>query len=188
VKKVEVAGKKMKPRFAFITYDGWDKERIRDRGYFLVFFDSRGEARFDYYALLRSDGDRVRGALFRDRKVKADYQVASLDAWKPREKKVVVRVPLGKLRLGNKRIFYRWYAETLMTGDNCRQVCIDRVPDEGAIKELLVKPTPEPTPTPDPTPAPSLTPTPEPSPTDDPPGPPGGGGPPGHQPDPSPTP
>lgn len=182
VKRVEVSGKKMKPRFKIINREGWSKDGLWDRGYFLVYFDTRGDERFDYYALIRSNGLRIEGTVFRDRQAKPDYRVASVDAWKPSARSVVVRVPLHKLRLGAKRISYRWYAITLFTGDKCGDVCIDRAPDEGSVEERLI---PEPDPAP---PDPSVTPAPDPSPTNDPPVPPGGGGPPGQEPDPSPTP
>ena len=96
----------------------------------------------------------------RDRKKKSDLAMGSLKAWKPGARKVTVRVPFRSLDVPASRLFYRWWAETIMTGQRCPRVCIDRVPDGGTVKMFLVdppKPTPTPTITPTPTPTPSAT-------------------------------
>jgi len=167
VSKVKVQGQKKQPRWTFVTFKSWSKGRVFDRGYASVFIDTFGDARSDYYALVRSTGTNMQALLFRDRKKKSDRRMGYLKVWKPGARKVTVRVPLGKLRVPRSRIFYRWFAQTLMTGQQCRRVCFDRVPDEGSVKMFLREP-PEPTPTPTiptPTPTASSEPSASPSPT-----------------------
>jgi hypothetical protein len=160
--RVKVDGKRKLPRWTVVTFKPWSKSRVYDRGYAAVFIDTSGDRRSEYYALVRSTGSEIEGVLMRDRKKKSDLAMGSLKVWKPGGRKVTVRVPFRKLRVPKSRLFYRWWAETLMTGEQCPRVCIDRVPDEGSVKMILVDP-PEPTPTPTVTPTPSSSPSPSPS-------------------------
>ena len=166
VKKVKVEGRVKIPRWTFVTFRSWTKQRVSDRGYATVFIDTFGDPRSDYFALVRSTGTNVAGVLMRDRKNKSDFEMGSLKAWKPGGAKVTVRVPLRRLNVPASRLFYRWWGETLMTGKQCPRVCIDRIPDEGTVRMFIVDP-PEPTPTPtiSPTPTPTVEPTPSASPT-----------------------
>ena len=161
VKFVKVSGDE-KPRWEFITFGEWTTEAIWDRGYGLVYFDTSGDNRFDKYALVRSDGFGLKGSLWRDRKEGQDVKISNLDVFRRNQKSMTVRVPFRKLDIPERRDFYRWFAETLFTGNNCRRVCIDRVPDEGSIFEPLEDPNPTPTVTP--TATPSTSPTASPSP------------------------
>ena len=164
VKKVKVEGRVKIPRWTFVTFKPWTKQRIYDRGYATVFIDTFGDPRSDYYALVRSTGTNVAGVLMRDRKNKPDFEMGSLKAWKPGGAKVTVRVPLRRLKVPASRSFYSWWGETLMTGEQCPRVCIDRIPDEGTVRMFIVDP-PEPTPTPTISPTPTLSPTPTAHPT-----------------------
>jgi hypothetical protein len=164
VRKVKVEGKRKTPRWTFVTFKQWTKERVYDRGYAAVFIDTFDDPRSDYYALVRSTGLEIEALLVRDRKRKSDVVMGSLRAWKPGGAKVTVRVPFRRLKVPRSRLFYRWWAETIMTGDQCPRVCFDRVPDDGTVKMFLVDP-PEPTPTPTPSPTPTPTPTASPTPS-----------------------
>jgi hypothetical protein len=164
VKKVKVEGQLKRPRWTFVTFKPWTKDRLFDRGYATVFIDTFDDARSDYYVLVRSTGLEIQAILMRDRKKKSDYEMGRLRAWKPSGTRVTVRVPLRRLKVPDSRAFYRWWTETLMTGEQCPRVCIDRVPDDGTVKMFLVD-APEPTPTPTITPTPSASPTPTGSPT-----------------------
>lgn len=157
VKFVKVRGDE-RPRWEFITFGEWSNERIWDRGYALVHFDAKGDRRFEKYALVRSTGFSVEGTLWRDRKEKSDVKIADLDVFRRNRRSVTVRIPLRKLDIPERRDFYRWFTETLFTGNVCPRVCIDRVPDERSIRESVAEPTPTPTVTP--TPTPTVTPTP----------------------------
>ncbi len=59
-----------------ITFHDWSVERIFDRGYFLIRLDTFGGERYDYYALARSTGFRMKATLVRDRRSKPDFKVA----------------------------------------------------------------------------------------------------------------
>jgi hypothetical protein len=162
VKKVDLAAGK-RPRFKAVTFGRWTVDRVRDRGYVLVYLDTFGGERFDYYALARSNGKKMVARLFRDRSKKKDRVVSSLNTWRPSKGAVSVRVPLAKVRVGDARLDYRWYVLTLFTGPSCKKVCFDAAPDD-PVTEPLPTPTPTPTPTPSPSPTESPTPTPTTSP------------------------
>lgn len=152
-----------RPLWRTITFARWSAASVWDRAYVLVQVDTFGTARTDYYVLVSSDGYRMNGELFRDRRSKPDYKVSDVRVWRPDRSSVSVRLPLSKMRMGSDRFLYRWVVKTLFVGKGCARVCIDRVPDEGMQQVLL--PGVEPTPTLSPTPSPTETPTPEGTPT-----------------------
>ena len=160
---VKVTGDE-KPKWEFITFGRWSVNRIWDRGYALVYFDTSGDKRFDKYALVRSTGFSMEGTLWRDRQEGSDVKIANLDVFRRNKRSVTVKVPFGKLDIPDSRDFYRWFAETLFSGNDCPRICIDRVPDTGGMFEPLAQPTPDPTATPTPTVTPTPTPTATPSP------------------------
>lgn len=133
------------PRFSFVTFRRWTIPEIWDAGFGVIHFDSRGDKHYDFYALVRSDGQRLQGRLFRDRRKQSDYRVGVLKVTRRNERQMKVRVPLKDLKIPSRRTFYRWYAETLFSSTRCPDSCIDRVPNDGAVVEDLVKPTPSPT-------------------------------------------
>lgn len=154
VRRIEVQGVK-RPRWKVITFATWGTEAVFDSGYFMVRLDTYGSPRFDYYALVRSNGSRLLASLWRDRAEKRDYKMTGVAVWRPSRTSMSVRVPLGKLKVGTRRAFYGWFVETLFTSDKCPRVCIDRVPDQGRVDEPL--PVPSPTVTTSPSPSPSPT-------------------------------
>ena len=133
-----------KPGFRVITYSRWNKRDIFERGFILVFFDTFGKERSEYYALARSTATRMVASLYRDRRHKRDYEIGSVSAWRPDRRSVTIRVPLRKMNFGSERVFYRWYAETLFTGNRCRRVCFDFAPNN----DVVIEPRPGATPTP----------------------------------------
>lgn len=163
IKRVEVRGRDT-PRFATITFDRWGVKRIWDRGYFVVSIDARGDRRFEKYAFVYSDGSRMQALLYRNRPNKRDRVLGSLSAWKANRRKIVVRIPLERLVIPEGRSHYRWFVKSLFTGRNCRRVCIDRVPNRGAIRTEFA-PAPSPSPTESPSPSPSESASPSPTPT-----------------------
>lgn len=165
IKKVTFDGRD-RPRFTTVTFRTWTVDRIRDHGYVLVYFDSFGNRRFDFYAMARSNGNEMVGRLYRDRKKKKDIVVSRLDTWRRNKKSVTLRVPLAKLRIADSRSSYRWYVQTLFTGTRCKRVCFDTAPNGDPVTQPLpgATPTPTPTPTPSPTPTPTATPTETPTP------------------------
>jgi hypothetical protein len=157
VSKVKFSGGQ-RPRFKAVTFRRWTVDRVRDRGYVLVYLDTFGGERFDYYAMSRSNGKQMLGRLYRDRKKKKDYGISNLDTWRPTKKSVSVRVPLAKLRIDDSRVAYRWYVFTLFTGPSCKKVCFDAAPDN-PVTEPLPGAMPTPSPSPSPSPTPTATPT-----------------------------
>ena len=163
VRRVDLKGSE-RPTWNMITFADWGVVEMFDAGYFLVRLDTFGDARYDYYALVRSDGFGMKGMLMRDRKRKPDYSVGTVNAWHPTRTSVKVRVPLRKMRIGDQRITYGWRVQTLFSSDNCPRVCIDNIPDNEAVRETIpgrgpvVTPTVTVTPTVAPTTTPSTTP------------------------------
>jgi hypothetical protein len=161
VRRVTHSGGK-RPVWSTITFSRWSVEQIFDYGYFLVRIDTFGNSRYDYYALVRSDGYRLRGTLVRDRRSKPDRNVAKVSAWHPSRDTMKVRVPLSRMRVGEGRRTYTWRLQTLFTSDACPRVCIDDAPNKGGVQEPIpgrgplptVTPTVVPTDPPDPTPSP----------------------------------
>jgi hypothetical protein len=128
------------PTWSIVTRGRWRARSIWDRGFMLVAFNTFGSARYDYYALIRSTGRRLRADLYRDRARKRDYKVSSLKTWRPDRRSVKVRVPLDKMSFGSKRSYYRWFAQSLLTGPDCRRTCIDLAPDRSGVREPLEPP------------------------------------------------
>ena len=152
VQRVDVAGSN-RPTWEVITFSGWTVARLWDKGYFLVRLDTFGTPRYDYYALVRSNGYGMKGTLVRDRQGKPDFNVSKLTAWHPTRSSIKVRVPLSKMRIGVERLEYFWQIETLFSNKSCVQICIDDVPDAEGVAE------PVPGRTPDTIPNPTITPT-----------------------------
>ena len=150
VRRVEVLGQK-RPRWKVITWSTWTTAQIFDTGYGTIYLDTFGNQRADYYILVGSFGHRLYANLYRDRAEKRDIFLRSLDRVGRSDKSsFYVRVALAGLRVGERRTFYRWRAETMFTGDRCRRVCFDPAPDVGSVTEPLPVVTPTPTPTPSP--------------------------------------
>lgn len=160
VRTVKVAGSE-RPTWQIITFSGWEAGRLWDKGYFLVRLDTFGGARYDYYALVRSNGDRMKATLVRDRQNKRDLTVSRLRAWHPTRSSVKVRVPLWKMRLGRRRVEYLWQVQSLFSDKDCVRICIDDVPDHVGIAEPIPG-LPQPTPSVTPTVVPSNSPSPTP--------------------------
>ncbi len=152
VRKVKSFGATKKPGWRIITDERWIVRRMQDRGFALVNLDTFGDPRLDYYALIGSNGSRMKGTLWRDRISKRDRRVSTLAVWRADRRSVSVRIPLRKVKRGPKRLEYRWYIKTLYTSNNCRQVCIDRAPNRGAISDPNGRTPPTPTLSPDETP------------------------------------
>jgi len=146
------------PRWTVVTFSPWTAELTRDRGYVFVYLDTMGDARFDLYALILSNGRRLSGSLWRDPPKGSDVRISGLDVKRDSDMSVMVRIPLPLLDIGEFRTAYRWTVVTTFTGRVCRATCIDRVPDEGAFEHPIGSPTPTTTPTPTPTVSPTVSP------------------------------
>jgi hypothetical protein len=146
------------PSWTVVTFRPWTEELTRDRGYVFVYLDTMGDERFDFYAMILSNGRRLSGSLWRDPKNGSDVRLSGLDVKRGSDLNVALRIPLGPLDIGAFRAVYRWTVVTTFTGRVCRATCIDRVPDEGSFEQPVGSPTPT-----TPTTTPTVTPTPSPS-------------------------
>lgn len=134
IKKVAIQGGERK-RAKVITHKKWTADRMRDRGYMLVYLDTFADDRPDYYVLIRSTGSGMKAKLYRDRKSKNDYIAGSTHAWKAEKSSVSVRLPLRKTYWGKTRTFYRWNVLSIFSGRRCKRVCFDRAPQATAVEE-----------------------------------------------------
>ena len=125
-------------RWTFKTHKAFNARRIFDKGYLLVYFDTYGTKRFDYYVLLRPTRHKIKGDLWKDRKQSNDEIIAGTRVGKPGKRKVTTTVPLRKMRQGRARLTYRWHARTIYVGRRCKRVCIDRAPQARSITEPFV--------------------------------------------------
>lgn len=134
VKAVRVDG--TPPEWTIRTWAWWQTNDIRDRGYFLVYFDTFGSPRFDYYVLAGSTGSSMYANLYRDFAEQGDVIVDySLRVSRRDGRSVTIQIPLAKMRHPERRLHYVWKVKTLLTGNACRNVCLDGAPEGGGITE-----------------------------------------------------
>ena len=139
-------------RWKVTTWRGWGTRALWDRGHFLIYVDTFGGIRADYYVLVSSNGKEMTAVLYRDRDGGKDRRIRSVRVRHPSRKVVSATVPLRKLARRGSGV-YQWYVLSLFSSNRCRRVCFDRAPNSGTIIE------PGPTPTPTPTlPTPTTTP------------------------------
>jgi hypothetical protein len=164
IRAVNTFGKTERPGWRIIVSSRNTMTQLRDRWFFLVYLDTFGDTRSDYYLLVSSNGSKMLGKLWRDRASRPDRKLGKVPVWRSDKSSVTVRVPLGDMNMGGKEgLTYRWWVKTLFTSKNCRRVYIDRAPNQTAVTESNGKPSPSPTDTE----GPGLTETPEPSATPD---------------------
>lgn len=108
-----------------------------DSGYVAVSLDTAGDTRFEWHAILRSTGRKVRGLLLRDGSRGITGRV---EAHRPGVRSLVLRVSLSRLGIPVERPYIRWAVRTVFTGPGCRVVCLDGVPaeSEGAFPQPVV--------------------------------------------------
>ncbi|MDQ4142848.1 MAG: hypothetical protein M3198_03735 [Actinomycetota bacterium] len=125
------------------TYEGFHSDRIFDRGYLLVYFDTFGSHRADYYVLLRPTRDKIKGNLWRDAKEgENDFMISSTRVRRANRRTISTTVPFKKMRTPKDRVNYRWHVRTIYSGPNCRRICIDRAPETRWVIEPYVQPLP----------------------------------------------
>jgi hypothetical protein len=126
--------------WVFRTFAEWTTKKIWDEGFFVVRLDTMGSPEADYLALLRSTGREMQGELFRVRWDGSQKHIRSVDAWRAGRAGAGIEVPARFLTFGFHRTSFFWWTTSLVTSARCRTPCIDAVPDEGAIEQLLVEP------------------------------------------------
>jgi RTX calcium-binding nonapeptide repeat (4 copies) len=130
VKRVDALLDGAEPVWKIFTISRWSAFKMWDRGFVLLYLDTFGAGISDYYALIRSTGNRLRASLFRN-----GHKMATLRVWRRSSRSVSIGIPLRKLLVGDNRRFYRWRVVTLT--DRCRRTCFDQIPDQGAMVEPL---------------------------------------------------
>jgi hypothetical protein len=133
-------------RWTFRTFAGWTVSDMWDHGYLVVELDTRGDKSIDERIVVRSDGRMLVAKLFTVRGG-SERPIADLRATKDGRSAATVEVALRRLGVAQSRDAFHWYALSLFSGAGCKRVCIDRVPDDGRLEQLLpgASPTPEPT-------------------------------------------
>jgi hypothetical protein len=126
------------PVWTISTFRTWTISGIWDKGYFMVELDTAGGAGPEYRALIRSDGRRMLGRLYRVRRHALDLALGKLRAHKVDSRSVAVTVPLSKLTFGPDRTAYKWDVLTSFASKKCPDAtCFDRAPDEGSVSQPL---------------------------------------------------
>jgi hypothetical protein len=139
------------PNWTVVTFGKWRTPSIWDRGYFFVMLDTKGRKAPEHYLMVRSLGTSLVGSLWRLRKGGSDSYLGSVPVSRPNLRSANVQVRLGRLSFGERRRFYRWWAETLFTSDVCRRVCIDRAPKDPVLQwRPGMSPSPSVSPSPSP--------------------------------------
>ena len=151
VRLAEVSGTRNEPRWSVSTFATWSVKDVWDTGFVLVRIDTFGTSRADYYAMVRSNGRDLVAHLFRDFERRRDHRLRALQVTRADRRNVTITIDLRRLKRRNSRV-YRWFVQTLFSSDNCRDICIDRAPDRGAVSEPGPGPSQSPTLTPLPTP------------------------------------
>jgi hypothetical protein len=114
-------------RFTFVTWSRWHTRAIRDRGFLVVDVDPHLGQR--YRVVVRSNGHRLKAVLYLKRGGR-DKPLRRLRAWRRDHFSASVRVAASRVGLALPGQ-YEWRAQTLYTSKRCKQVCLDRAPEQG---------------------------------------------------------
>lgn len=153
VREVRLAHKQGPHTWTIKTFREWRTREIWDRGYLMVLLDTRRGADAEFYLLVRSARTDLLGSIWRIRNVGPDTFVGSVPVQRHSRRSATVQVGLSRLTFGGKRLFYRWWVQTLFTGGRCRRTCHDRAPNGESV--LQWRPGLSPTPSPSGSPSPS---------------------------------
>jgi hypothetical protein len=152
VREVRLRHQPGPPFWTIITFAEWSTADMWDRGYLLVFLDTKAGAGAEYYLLIRSARFELRGSLWRARRTGPDTFLGAAPVTRQSRRSASVQVGLARLTFGPKRSFYRWWVQTILTSDTCPRTCHDRAPNQGTVRQW--RPGMSPTPTPSPSPSP----------------------------------
>jgi hypothetical protein len=133
--------------FYVMTWSRWSTRPARDRAFVLTYLDTLPAPGFDYYVLVRSDGRRLRGNLYRVRVRGRDRRLARVAAWRNDRRSVSLRVPRSDVELAGARRPWAWQVQTLVTNRLCKRVCFDSAPDTAPAQEITSSTSTTPRPT-----------------------------------------
>lgn len=131
VKRLDTSLGARTPEWTVITYATWTEAQVWDRGFVIVWLDTRRGSNPDYFAIARSDGTDVSGLLYRIRSGKPEVKLGAIPVRRVAANSVVIAVPFRKIEVDGGRAIYRWSVSTLFTGEECQRVCFDLVPGGG---------------------------------------------------------
>ena len=159
VRQVRLAHQPLPPMWTVVTFAEWRTRAMWDRGYIMVLLDTSAGEGAEFYLLVRSVGRVLRGSLWRARVFGPDSYLGAVPVRRLSPRSASVQVGLSRLKFGAKRSFYRWWVQTVFTGQTCRRTCQDRAPNGKPVLQWRPGMSPSPS-----SPSPS-----SPSPTEDPP-------------------
>jgi hypothetical protein len=146
VKQVRLAHQPGPPFWTVVTFAEWRTAEMWDRGYVMVFLDTEGGAGAEYYLLVRSVGVELQGSLWRARNVGPDTRLGTVPVRRLSRRSASVQVGLSRLNFGASRSFYRWWVQTLFTGELCRRTCHDVAPNRDPVRQWRPGMSPSPSP------------------------------------------
>jgi hypothetical protein len=123
------------PSWTVTTFNDWTPRSLWDRGYLLLNLDTLGTPDVDYYVLVHSDRERLRGSMWRDRVDARDVRLFRVAVRRRGGNSLRISVQLGRLTIGVNREAYRWSVTSLFTSGVCRRTCVDRAPDAMMVEE-----------------------------------------------------
>ena len=130
----------------------WTIREIWDRGFVVVQFDTKGDARVDHLAVVSSNGRNLTGTLNRVRADGRPVGIGRFHVNKAGGRAVALTIALHRLSIGAHRTSFSWNVVTSFLGGSCPRTCFDVVPDVGMVEQPLPGPSPSPTgPSPSPT-------------------------------------
>jgi hypothetical protein len=135
VSRVTIGFVNGQPTWTFTTFASWTIAKIEDHLYFIVHIDSRGQDDSEYYAMIRSDGARLIGELYRD--AATDEFMGTLDTAKPGGNTARISIPFSRVDVAPERLFVRWQARTLNVSTACPDICIDFIPQSAKLMRPL---------------------------------------------------
>jgi hypothetical protein len=133
------------PRWTVVTFSTWTEAFLWDRGYLFIELDTHAGPEADEYVLIRSDGRRMVGALFRVGSVR-DQLIRAVPVRRANRISVEAAIPWKHLSIGPSRDTIGWWVRTSSSGDLCVKPCLDRAPDDGAFDEWVPGASPDPEP------------------------------------------
>jgi hypothetical protein len=137
IKKIRMVNDRPRKWF-FRTWRNWHVNDFFERGYFILYLDTFGGNRFDYFVFVRAKRSSLAGAVWRDFKKKDDRKVAGAGTRKVGKNGMRVKVPFRKMKIGEARLKFRWFGRSIWSGPHCRQLCLDRAPNQKNVSELFI--------------------------------------------------
>lgn len=124
-------------RFTVTTWSRWTARRVHDRAFFVIYLDTLEQPGYEYYLLLRSNGRRIGGGIFRVNAGRRSPKVGRVLVTRRGPRTVEAAIRRRQLSIAPARADYGWYVQTILTSRKCRRVCFDRAPDAGEVREPL---------------------------------------------------